>query len=99
MTVPVWGGRSGPPLSGGVSPLRHFARIGVMTVRVMMIGVMIRERDLRSHQYSHRPEEIIQCGPKPKVSVNKRQFRSRQSRSTGDQDHGNIRDQKLDFPC
>ena len=69
-----------------------------MTVRVMMIGVMIRERDLRSHQYSHRPKEIVQCGPKPKVSIHKRQFRSRQSRAARDQDHGNIRDQKLDFP-
>jgi hypothetical protein len=38
----VWGGRTGPTLSGGVCPLRHLAPIGVMTMRAMMIGVMIR---------------------------------------------------------
>jgi len=61
-----WGGRSGPPLSGGVCPLRHLALIGVMTIRVTMIGEMIRYRHLRPHQYSHRPKEIVQCGPNPK---------------------------------
>jgi hypothetical protein len=99
----VWGGRFGPPLSGGVCPLRHLApihtmTIPVMTILVMMIGVMIRYRHLRSHQYAHRPEKIVQCGPKTEVSIHKRQFRSRQSGATRDQDHGNIRDQKLDFP-
>ena len=77
--------------------------IGVMTIGVTTIGVMmirvIRYRHLRSHQYPHRPEEIVQCGPKPEVSIHKGQFRSRQSRATRDQDHGNIGDQKLDFPC
>ena len=97
--MPLCGGRSGPPLSGGVRPLRHLALIGVMTAHVMMIRVMIRERHLRAHQYPHRPEKIVQRGPKPEVSIHKCQFRSRKSRATRDQDHGNIRNQKLDFPC
>ena len=43
------------------------------------------------HQHAHRPQEIIEGGPKPEVSIHKRQFRGWQSCAARDQDHRNVR--------